>query len=226
MLNSEITTSSECADGIQPTEGIITTADFEDLDQPLVLYKNRKAALAELNNRFKYLVPLQILYLWMLYTLQPNMSWLGIATSINMAVVYVLQRRACLMSILPVAELTRESLKLNCNTAKIEIPWSEIKEVRAHRFLIPMIGIVPFDTARTARRGSFHTRCAIWSSISCTSFYRLFGVFVAPIDLFGTEFPLSAEDFAEQIEKRRQHALAFSDHTASLAINHDHKSDE
>jgi hypothetical protein len=190
---------------------------IEDITQPLILYKDRKSSLKELNTRFLVILPLLVMNFCIIGSIDANRWWQGIVLALFLIAMYVAQRRSCLMTVAPVAELTRDTLKLHCNTANIDIPWTEIKEIRAHHFFIPHIGIVPYDIARTARRGTLTTQFRIWFNMLCMGFYSPFKIFVAPIELFGTEFPLSAEDLVEHMERRRAHAQSLVTGSPSIA---------
>jgi len=180
---------------------------IEDLDQPLILYKNRNGALKELNIRFTVLTPIVFVHGYFALSAYPERWWMAICFLVYMVVIYSVQRRLHARAILPVAEMNSSGLILRSQTANISIQWNEIKEVRAHRYINSLVGIVLVDTAKTASRATLVTKCYIWSHVFCVGFYRLLGIFVAPIELFASEFPLSADALAEQINLRRTHFL-------------------
>lgn len=180
---------------------------IDDLNQPLIFYKNRAGALASLNAQF-IIVSLILPFATYAYLCTyPERWWVATCFLLFIAFLYIVQRRYYSGAVLPVIEMNSTGLVLRTLHYNIAIPWNEIREVRAHRFIIWHIGIVPVDAAKTAARGTFLTRCVLWLHVLLIGVYRLFGVFVAPIELHASEFSISAEALAEQINLRRAHAL-------------------
>lgn len=180
---------------------------IEDLDQPLILYKNRADALANLNSRFIILSLILPFATYAYLCTYPERWWVAICFLLFIAFSYIVQRRYFAGAVQPVLEMNSTGLVLRTLHYNMAILWSEIKEARAHRFIIWHIGIVPVDAAKTAARGTFPTQCVLWLHVLLIRVYRLFGVSVAPIELDASEFPISAEALAEQINLRRAHAL-------------------
>jgi hypothetical protein len=180
---------------------------IEDLDQPLVLYTNREGSLKALHARLLATNLLAPLLIFSYLINHPERWWMAVCFMSILAFSYIVQRRYYSGAVLPVIEMNSTGLVLRTLHYNIAIPWNEIREVRAHRFIVWLIGIVPADTATTAARGTYLTQFVIWLNRSCIGFYRLFGVFVAPIELHASEFSISAEALAEQINLRRAHAL-------------------
>ncbi len=180
---------------------------IEVLDQPLILYTNREGSLKALHAR---LLATNLLAAFLIFSYlihHPERWWIAVCFMSILAFSYIEQRRYYSGAVLPVIEMNSTGLVLRTLHYNIAIPWNEIREVRAHRFIVWLIGIVPADTVATAARGTRLTQFVIWLNGACIGFYRLFGVFVAPIELHATEFPISAEALAEQINLRRAHAL-------------------
>lgn len=180
---------------------------IDDLNQPLIFYKNRAGALANLNERF-IIVSLILPFATYAYLCTyPERWWVATCFLLFIAVLYIVQRRYFAGAVQPVLEMNSTGLVLRTLHYNMAIPWNEIQEARAHRFITWHIGIVPVDAAKTAARGTFLTQCILWLHVLLIGVYRPFGVFVAPIELHASEFPISAETLAEQINLRRAHAL-------------------
>lgn len=180
---------------------------IDDLDQPLILYKNRSGSLKALHSRVKIVALLLVYPTYLFLSENPERWWMVVCYFLYLGFLYLAQRRSYLLAVRPVMEMNSEGLVLHAQYVNLSIPWNEIKEVRAHRFVVWHIGIVPINTAKTVSHASFGTKCYIWSNIFLIGFCRLFGIFVAPIELLASEFPISAEALAELINLRRSHAL-------------------
>jgi hypothetical protein len=182
-------------------------ADIEKLNEPLILYRNRPEAIGWLQKRFKFVLLLFVPYAAIVLLVAHN--WLvvcGLAAWI--AFMYIWQRRAHAKSISPVIEMRPEGLVVHSVLTDFQlIQWNEIKEARAYRCIYRFVGIVPNDLGKTLARGSVATQMIGWNNVVWTPIYRLFGCFLAPINIPEQYLPLSATDVAEQINLRRLHAV-------------------
>jgi hypothetical protein len=180
---------------------------IQNLDQPLILYPARHRALAGLNQRFKFLI---LPYLFCCLVLQIHHLqewWRTPFLLVLFASVYVSLRRRQTQAVRPIAEMSSEGLGIHSLHMDMFIPWSEIKEVRVYGCFIRMVGIVPKDARKTFAHGTVITQIKAWINAFLVPLYRLFGVFVAPLNILESELPLSAEEVTEQINLRRVRAL-------------------
>jgi len=88
-----------------------------------------------------------------------------------------------------------------------ELVSLEIKEARAYTFVLRFVDIVPVDAGKTGRHASAFTLMNYWCNVASVPLMRLFGCFMAPIDVPADWLPLCPEEIVEQIELRRAHAL-------------------
>lgn len=194
-------------DDFSSNEDICHGTMIGDLDKPLVLYKNRVGSLKALHRRMMLVAVGLVFLLYSFLSTYPELWWQAVCYVLFLVYLYVAQRRHFSRAVLPVLEMNSTGIVIRSFCVKISIPWNEIKEVRHHKFIVSFIGIVPIKTSKTASRGTFLTQCFIWSNLLCLYFYRLFGVFMAPIEVLASEFPISAESLSEEMNLRLTHAL-------------------
>jgi hypothetical protein len=183
---------------------------IQNLDQPLILYPARRRALDGLNQRFKFLI---LPYLFCCLGLQIHHLqewWRTPFLLLLFASVYVGMRRRHTQAVHPIAQMSSEGLGIHSLHMDMFIPWSEIKEVRVYGCFIRMVGIVPKDATKTFAHGTVITQIKAWINAFLVPLYRLFGIFMAPLNILESELPLSAESVTEQINLRIGHAHGLS----------------
>lgn len=103
----------------------------------------------------------------------------------------------------PLITLSPEGLLIHTVGTQIGLlRWEEIGEVRTYTFLYRYVGIVPRDPVALYRRlgsRSLLLRLNSW----CVPLYRLFGQFIAPINIPQEYLPMSADELATLIRERR-----------------------
>jgi hypothetical protein len=203
-------------------------AEIEKLNEPLILYCTRREAIGWLHKRFKLVLLFFVPYAAFVLLVEHN--WLvvcGLAAWI--AFMYIWQMRAHTKSISPVIEMRPEGLVVHSMLTDFQlIQWNEIKEARAYRCIYQSVGIVPYDLKKTLARGSIAAQMIGWNNVVWAPIYRLFGCFLAPINIPEQYLPLSATDVAEQINLRRLRAVGQNRDeplTIRLTINQDSKLD-
>lgn len=103
----------------------------------------------------------------------------------------------------PIITISPEGLTIHTVLTQFGLlRWDEIAEVRTYNLLYRFVGIVPRDPAalyrRIGRRGLL-LRLNSW----CVPLYRLFGLFVAPINIPQEYLPVTADELAEWIRAAR-----------------------
>ncbi len=103
----------------------------------------------------------------------------------------------------PLITLSPEGLIIHTVATQIGLlRWDEIGEMRTYTFIYRYVGIVPRDPTRLYRRlGSraLLLRLNSW----CVPLYRLFGQFIAPINIPQEYLPMSADELARLIRDYR-----------------------
>ncbi len=103
----------------------------------------------------------------------------------------------------PLITLSPEGLIIHTVATQIGLlRWDEIGEVRTYTFIYRYVGIVPRDPAALYRRlgsRSLLLRLNSW----CVPLYRLFGQFIAPINIPQEYLPMSADELATLIRDHR-----------------------
>jgi hypothetical protein len=148
----------------------------------------------------------------------PLRWWIALSIVLISAILYIVQKRNIALSVLPVLEMNSQGLKIRTSYCRMTIPWHEIKEARAFWRLTSFIGIVPVNPATAVLYGTFATRFFTCTNILGSTIASCLGVPGAPIELHATEFPISAEALAEQINLRRAHALQLAQQQRDLNI--------
>lgn len=204
---------------------------IENLAEPLILYRNRKAVKGRAHRGFKLMLVMYVMifavFLYALYIQNLRhfpvvqdlwMQWLALLVGLPIwgAICYRLSGRIN-QSVVPVMEMRSEGLAIHTEFLDFPlIPWSEIKEARAYKFdTLAGVCIVPIDLKRTLEHGSIATR--FW--IRCGELFgplnRLVGL--SSIDIPALLLPLSAEEVAEQINVRKAHALGLNQGSSKSA---------
>ena len=196
---------------------------IENLDEPLILYRNRKALIGRVHRGYKLGLVLYVMifavFLYALYIQNLRhfpvvqdlwMHWLALLVGLPIwaAICYRWARRTN-ESVVPVIEMRSDGLVIHFQFLHFAlIPWSEIKEARLYAFDgHSRVAIEPIDLTRTLEHGSTATR--FWIRFNdLGGLNRKLGF--APIEIPALALPLSAEDVAEQINIRRAHALGLS----------------
>lgn len=103
----------------------------------------------------------------------------------------------------PLITLSPEGLIIHTVATQIGLlRWDEVGEVRTYTLIYRYVGIVPRDPAglyRRLGRRSLLLRLNSW----CIPLYRLFGQFVAPINIPQEYLPMSADELATLIRDHR-----------------------
>lgn len=86
------------------------------------------------------------------------------------------------------------------------IPWEEISEIRAYNLLYRFVGIVPRDSDGLCRRMGTIRALLLRLNSWVIPLYRLFGVFVAPINIPQEYLPITADELAARIGDYRASA--------------------
>lgn len=199
---------------------------LDRLDEPLILYPPRSAAIDALNGRFfKYVVPISVLLYVVILVMAlataispslPSAAQQAISTALWCLLIlytvlqpltYLFIRRKLSRAVLPVMAMRNDGVEIHSLNLDIFIPWEEIKEVRTFTFVEPYLGIVPFDLKKTLARGSLYTQFFCWSNEFCVHLYKRMQISMPPIFLLDTELPLPIDVVAEQILLRQAHAL-------------------
>ncbi len=103
----------------------------------------------------------------------------------------------------PLITLSPEGLIIHTVGTQIGLlHWDEIGEVRTYTLLYRYVGIVPRDPGALYRRLGSRSRLLRLNSW-CVPLYRLFGQFVAPINIPQEYLPMSADELAALIRERR-----------------------
>jgi len=179
---------------------------IDDFDKPFILYPARKKAVRDLQLTFKIMIPFLCIYFAICSQLG-HIHWsLLCAYAILLAAVYVWRHRKHTRTILPVLALTEAGLEMHTLHVDLFIPWSEIKEARSFRIVVPYLGIVPYSLTKTLARGNVCTQAVGWMNALVAPFYLAVGLFVAPIFILESELPMTASEVAEYINLRKEHA--------------------
>jgi hypothetical protein len=214
-------------DNISKTESYLATSGhngmLDNLDETLILYLNKERALSGLHTRFKKLVPglvfIAVLTAMDLYSLSylqdySQLPWLSAGLAILvifLTIMYVLQRASLAKSGTTILEMRSDGLVIHSFLVDFSlIPWIEIKEVQVYGRAVPCVGIVPVDLKTTLAhaQGSLATRIICWTNaVVLIPACRLLGHSLAPINILEEYFSLSANEVAEQIKQRKEHAL-------------------
>jgi len=199
---------------------------LDRLDEPLILYPPRSAAIDALHGRFlKYILPVSVLFYVVVLAmalltvsapflpsaarqgLSTELLWLLIFYTLLLPLMYISIRRKLSRAVLPVLAMRQHGIEIHSLNLDLFIPWEEIKEVRTFTFVEPHLGIVPFDLKKTLARGSRDTKIFCWMNEISARLYKPGGISVTPIFLVDCELPLPIDVVAEQIILRQAHAL-------------------
>jgi hypothetical protein len=103
----------------------------------------------------------------------------------------------------PIVTISHEGLNIHTVATQIGLlRWDEIAEVRTYTFIYRYVGIVPRDLNGLSRRvgsGAILLRLNSW----CIPLYRLFGIFIAPINIPQEYLPMTADELADRIRAYR-----------------------
>jgi hypothetical protein len=103
----------------------------------------------------------------------------------------------------PLLTISPEGLMIHTVATQIGLlRWEEIGEVRTYNFIYRFVGIVPRDLSSLYRRlgsRSILLRLNAW----CIPLYRMFGQFIAPINIPQEYLPMSADELAALIREHQ-----------------------
>jgi hypothetical protein len=175
--------------------------------QPMELRLDLDKALARMNRRLYWVVPMLVA----LTVLEGVfLGWrfaCGLAAFLAVEFFllgYTVRRRLRQQSG-PAVTLGPEGISVNLLATRIgQLQWHEIADVRCYWLLYRFVGIVPVDSATVYQRIGMKRSFLMRMNQFLIPMYRLFGTFVAPINIPDEYLPLSADELAAQIQGWRQ----------------------
>jgi hypothetical protein len=185
----------------------------DDFNKPFILYPSRKKAHRYNNQWFCGLGICLLLVIAMppLPRAQDVTSWIGYAGILLYSIyVYLVERRKISFTLKPVIKMRDEGLEIYTRGFQLLIPWEQVKEVRAYKFWIWNVGIVPHNLKEVLANANQTTRDFTWLTALSLPFYRLLGLNPTAIYLEETDLPLSASEVVELINARKLYYIASS----------------
>ena len=183
---------------------------IEDSSKLLILYQNRKGALQWLKKQ----VVSEVAFFSAcisgghLFSGNPGEINLGVALGqisvilFTYSLAYLLMRRTYERAIKPIITMKSRGIEVQTPMFRFDlIPWSELKEARVFNFIFyRFLAISPLSLKKTLKRGDLLTQIASWSNTP----------FCPPILIPEALLPLSADDVALQLNRRRAYACGLS----------------
>lgn len=205
-------------------------------EEDFVVYPDKRKALKALNKRMLFIMLPMILFVFVVFdglyygipalvarasgapspaVLRASvpatfsfMLWLPWLLVVEMAFLYPFMRRKISRQSKPIAVLSRDGIQVDTLGTHIGlIRWDEIAEIRPYKLFYRFIGIVPRDSALLAKRLPASSALLLRLNVWCIPLYKLFGRFVAPINIPEQYLPISGDEMLQRI---RAYQTAYS----------------
>jgi hypothetical protein len=186
--------------------------ELVELSEPLILYNDRRQAIAKLNKRMMFAVPIVGIYCFCLASLHLYVVAAGLIAWF--AAIYLLVVRRFNRNTEPLMQIDASGVTIHGLITHCHVDWDNLKEVRPYTFVYKFVGIDPKSIWRL--KASLPTKIFMLSTGMNRALYKLVGTELHLINIPEQYSHFKAEDICEQIEKRRVHFLALPKHSQAL----------
>jgi hypothetical protein len=117
-------------------------------------------------------------------------------------ILWLISGRAQRKQVKPLVTLSPQGMSIDTTAQHLGLlTWDEIGEVRTYNLIYRYVGIVPRDTQALCRRLGTRRSWVLWMNAACIPLYKLFGRFVAPINIPQVYLPVTADELAATIHR-------------------------
>jgi hypothetical protein len=192
-------------------------AELTELDAPLIIYNDRRQAIAKLNKRMMFAVPLVALFCLSLFAMQ--LYIFGAFFIAYFAIIYVLVVRRFNKNVTPLMEIDSTGISVHGLLTNLHVDWDNVQDVRPYTFLYRFVGIDPISIWKL--KASLPTKLFLLNNGWNRSLYKMFGIKLSVINIPEQYSHFKAEQICEEIEKRRTHFLALPNHNSIPRLSTD-----
>ena len=132
--------------------------------------------------------------------LHATLGWLPWFLVAELVVLWLASVASHLRQVKPIVTLGPRGLAVDTMATHLgELSWDEVGEVRCYTMIYRYVGIVPRDTSALCRRLGPRRAWLLWMNAACIPLYRIFGIFLAPINIPQVYLPIRADELAATI---------------------------
>lgn len=177
--------------------------DPDDFSQPLVIYNDRRQAIAKLNKRMMFLVPFVGIYALMVASM--HMYIVAAIMIAQVVLMYLWVVRTFNKNTSPLMQIDASGITIHGLVTHLHMDWDNLKEVRPYTFVYKFIGMDAKSIWKL--NASVPQKVFLTYNSWVRVLYRLVGIKLHGINVPEQYSHFKAEDICEQIEKRRVHYL-------------------
>ncbi len=189
-----------------------------ELDAPLIIYNDRRQAIAKLNKRMMFAVPVVAIYCLSLFAM--HLYILGLCFIAYFALIYLFVVRRFNRNVAPLMVIDSTGITIQGLLTHLHLDWENFSEARPYTLLYRFVGINPKSIWKM--EASLLTKLLLSYVGLNRVFYSLFGAKAFIINIPEQYSHFKAEEICEQIEMRRKHFLALPDQNSRSQLpNHE-----
>lgn len=180
------------------------------LDEPFLIYNDRRQAISKLNKRMVIAGGLMLCYCGLLVSMG---TWHAAAVLLTFWIVmYLWVVRSFNKAVTPLITLDSEGVKIRSLITKCDVTWDNLGAVTPYSFMYRFVGINPKSIWRV--KCSLPQKLFLYTNAWGRLIYGLIGIRLFAISVPEQYSHFKAEEICEEIEKRRRHFAALPMHSA------------